>query len=91
MTNEKLQRLIAPAFPPQLMKDNFERIMAPVPGMSKLEFAAALLLPFYLQQAKRTKLIHNGVEISPVTAAIITAQDLYDEITELCQPTPQIV
>jgi len=91
MTNEKLQRLMAPAFPPQLMKDNFERILAPVPGMSKIEFAAALLLPFYLTQAKRTKLLHNGSEVSPITAAIITAQDLYDEINELCQTTPQIV
>jgi hypothetical protein len=43
-----------------------------------------------LQQAKRTKLLHNGAEISPVTAAIITAQDLFDEINELCQ-APQIV
>jgi len=91
MTNEKLQRLIAPAFPPQLMKDNFERILAPVPGMSKIEFCAALLLPFYLQQAKRTKLLHNGAEISPITASIITAQDLYDEINELCKQAPQIV
>ena len=84
MTNEKLQKLIAPAFPPQLMKDNFERILAPVPGMSKIEFASALILPFYLQRAARTKLMHNGAEVTPVQAAIITATDLYNEIETIC-------
>jgi hypothetical protein len=48
MTNEKMQKLLAPAFPPQDFKDNFERFVSVIPGMSKIEFVTALILPFYL-------------------------------------------
>ena len=90
MTNEKLQKLIAPAFPPQVFKDNFDRYVSVIPGMSKLEFASALILPFYLQRAAKTKLMHNGAEVTPVQAAIITASDLFNEIESVCTPS-QIV
>lgn len=89
MQNAKIKRTLSaqekntifssPAFPPQLFKDNFERIMAPVPGMNKIEFTAALILPFYLAQSKRTKLMHNGQEINAVQASVITARDLMEE------------
>lgn len=92
MTNSKIKRTLtaqekkllfnSPAFPPQLFKDNFERIMAPVPGMNKVEFIASLILPFYLQKSVNTKLRHNGEEISPVQAAIVTAKDLIEEAIE---------
>ena len=92
MTNSKIKRTFtaqekktifsSPAFPPQLFKDNFERIMAPVPGMNKIEFTAALILPFYLQQSRKTKLYHNGSEVSPVEAAIVTAKDLIESCIE---------
>jgi hypothetical protein len=92
MQNAKIKRTLSaqekktifssPAFPPQLFKDNFERIMAPVPGMNKIEFTAALILPFYLAQSKRTKLMHNGKEINAVQAAVITARDLMEECIE---------
>jgi len=92
MQNAKIKRTLtaqekktifsSPAFPPQLFKDNFERIMAPVPGMNKIEFTAALILPFYLAQSKRTKLLHNGREINAVQAAAITARDLMEECIE---------
>jgi hypothetical protein len=90
MTNEKLQKLVAPAFPPQVLKDNFDRFVAVIPGMSKIEFASALILPFYLQRSVRTKLLHNGKEVTPVQAAIITATDLFTEIDTVCQQS-QIV
>jgi hypothetical protein len=89
MTNSKIRRTFtaqekktiysSPAFPPQLFKDNFERIMAPVPGMNKIEFTACLILPFYLQQSTRTKLYHNDQEITPIQAAVITAKELIEE------------
>lgn len=92
MQNAKIKRTLtaqerktifsSPAFPPQLFKDNFERILAPVPGMNKIEFTAALILPFYLSQSKRTKLLHNGREITAVQAAAITARDLMEECIE---------
>ena len=90
MTNEKLQKLVAPAFPPQVFKDNFDRYVSVIPGMTKIEFASALILPFYLQRASRTKLMHNGKEVTPVQAAIITATDLFNEIDTVCSPS-QIV
>jgi len=89
MQNAKIKRTLtaqekktifsSPAFPPQLFKDNFERIMAPVPGMNKIEFTAALILPFYLAQSRKSKLWHNGAEITPIQAAVITARDLMEE------------
>jgi hypothetical protein len=88
MTNEKMQKLMAPAFPPQVFKDNFDRFVSVIPGMSKLEFASAMILPFYLQRAARTKLMHNGKEVSPIQAAIITATDLFNEIDTVCTPSP---
>lgn len=90
MTNEKMQKLMAPAFPPQVFKDNFDRYVSVIPGMTKIEFASALILPFYLQRAVKTKLMHNGKEVSPVQAAIITATDLFNEIDTVCSPS-QIV
>lgn len=90
MTNEKMQKLIAPAFPPQVFKDNFDRFVSVIPGMSKIEFVTSLILPFYLQKASRTKLMHNGKEVSPIQAAIITATDLFNEIDEICNQS-QIV
>lgn len=90
MTNEKLQKLMAPAFPPQVFKDNFERFVSVIPGMTKLEFASIMILPFYLQRASRTKLMHNGAEVTPVEAAVITATDLVNTIDQVCTPS-QIV
>jgi hypothetical protein len=87
MTNEQLQKLMAPAFPPQVFKDNFDRFVSVIPGMSKIEFTASLILPFYLQRAARTKLMHNGSEVTPIQAAIITATDLFNEIDEVCKPS----
>jgi hypothetical protein len=92
MTNSKIKRTFtaqekktlysSPAFPPQLFKDNFERIMAPVPGMNKIEFTASLILPFYLQQSTKTTLSYNGNEITAIQAAIITAKELIEECIE---------
>lgn len=89
MTNPKVKRTFtaqekkiiysSPAFPPQLFKDNFERIMAPVPGMNKIEFTASLILAFYLMQSRKTKLWHNDREITPIQAAVITAKELIQE------------
>jgi hypothetical protein len=89
MTNSKVRRTFSaqekktiyssPAFPPQLFKDNFERIMAPVPGMNKIEFTASLILPFYLQQSTKMKLLHNNLEITAIQAAVITAKELIEE------------
>lgn len=80
MTNEKKHR--EPAFPPQLMQDNLGRIVAAIPGMNKLEFVSALLLPYFLNSAKSKKLVSNGFPVTPVEAAIMKATELLDKLNE---------
>lgn len=69
-----------PAFPPQLLQDNLGRLVAPVSGLSKKEFAALYLLPTFLKMAKEIKLSDNGKPITPIQAAIKTSNDLFSEI-----------
>jgi hypothetical protein len=70
------QTFNAPAFPPQVAQDNLGRIIAPIPGMSKLEYFTIQLLPFYLELSTTKKLSDKGEPVTPVEAAIKTAKDL---------------
>ena len=71
-----------PAFPPQVAQDNLGRFVAPIPGMSKLEYFAIKLLPTYLELAKKHPLAYKGEPITPVQVAIITAKTLLDQLNE---------
>ena len=70
----------APAFPPQVAQDNLGRIVAPIPGLSKLEYFSLQLLPHYLQLATTKKLADKGQMITPIQAAILTASELLNEL-----------
>lgn len=72
----------APAFPPQVAQDNLGRIVAPIPGLSKLEYCSLQLLPFYLELARTKKLADKGQPITPIQAAITTAKELLDKLKE---------
>ena len=72
-----------PAFPPQVAQDNLGRIIAPIPGLSKLEYFSLQLLPHYLQLASTKKLSRNGDMLTPAQAAIVMAQELLDELTKI--------
>ncbi|NBU53699.1 MAG: hypothetical protein EBS33_04930 [Alphaproteobacteria bacterium] len=72
-----------PAFPPQVAQDNLGRIIAPIPGMTKLEYFSLQLLPHYLQLASTKKLSKNGDMLTPAQAAIVMAQELLDELTKI--------
>ena len=72
-----------PAFPPQVAQDNLGRIIAPIPGMTKLEYFSLQLLPHYLQLASTKKLSKNGDMLTPAHAAIVMAQELLDELTKI--------
>jgi hypothetical protein len=74
------QTFNAPAFPPQVAQDNLGRIIAPIPGMSKLEYFSLQLLPFYLELASTKKLSDKGEPVTPVEAAIKTAKDLIEKL-----------
>ena len=71
-----------PAFPPQVAQDNLGRFVAPIPGMSKLEYFAIKLLPTYLELAKKHPLAYKGEPITPVQAAISLAKQLLDELSK---------
>jgi hypothetical protein len=73
----------APAFPPQVAQDNLGRLVAPIPGLSKLEYFSLQLLPHYLELASTKKLSKNGDMLTPAQAAIIMAQELLDELKKL--------
>ena len=77
----------APAFPPQVAQDNLGRIVAPIPGLSKLEYCSLQLLPFYLELATTKKLADKGQPITPVQAAIATAKELLDKLNEIKNET----
>jgi len=72
-----------PAFPPSVAQDNLGRIIAPIPGMSKLEFAAIILLPTYIQlKEKKDGLTINGQLVTPFEAAIWAAKRIIQETNE---------
>lgn len=70
-----------PAFPPQVAQDNLGRLMAPIPGMTKLEFYAVILLPTYIELAqKKDGLTIRGRLVSPYEAAIEAAKLLIEKL-----------
>jgi hypothetical protein len=74
------QTFNAPAFPPQVAQDNLGRIIAPIPGMSKLEYFSLQLLPFYLELATTKKLSDKGEPVTPIEAAITAAKQLIEKL-----------
>lgn len=43
-----------PAFPPQWAMDSLQRVVSPISGMTKLEYTAIQLLPYFLGIARHT-------------------------------------
>jgi len=76
------QNYQSPAFPPQVAQDNLGRLIAPVPGMSKLEYFSLQLLPTFLEIGRTTKLADKGTPLTPVQAAIAAAKQLLDELSK---------
>ena len=75
----------SPAFPPQVAQDNFGRIFAAIPGMSKLEFFALQLLPTYIEISRDKPLRSMGVPVNCVQASIQMAKDLINACNEYQQ------
>lgn len=71
---------ILPAFPPSITQDSLGRIMAPLPGLSKLEFIAIILLPGLLE---RPNIMAGGQPVSKYKAAILAAKELLNEFEKL--------
>lgn len=67
----------SPAFPPQLMMDNFQQLVAPVPGMSKFEFAAILLFPIYVKMGEEAGLTEFDFAVDQTIDAV---KKLFEEL-----------
>lgn len=79
---KQMENFNQPAFPPQVAQDNLGRIIAPIPGMTKLEYFAIQLLPTYLELGKKHPLADKGEPVTPIQAAIITAKNLLEQLNE---------
>ena len=53
---------IRPAFPPQIMLDQFSRPVAPIPGMSMIDYFALELLKIRYEDYKKADL-HTALDI----------------------------
>lgn len=71
-----------PAFPPQVAQDSLGRIIAPIPGFSKLEYAALMLLPAFMEVAKTTDISIKGKKCNVYEATIESAKQLLDKVNE---------
>lgn len=69
-----------PAFPPQIVQDNLGRVLAPIPGLSKREYFAIILLPHFLESKK--VYAENGNKLSAYQACVKAAELLIDELTK---------
>lgn len=65
-----------PAFPPQIAQDNFGRVFAPVPGLSKLEYFALTLLPYFMELSLQ-------IDFDPVEKSIQMAETLITELDKI--------
>ena len=65
-----------PAFPPQIAQDNFGRVFAPVPGLSKLEYFALMLLPYFMELSLQ-------IDFNPVEKSIEMAETLITELDKI--------
>jgi hypothetical protein len=80
-----------PAFPPQVAQDNLGRIIAPIPGMSKLEYFAIMLLPTMIEIDRQQGSSIKGKYVSPAKAAVQAAKNLLKELNESDEtPTLQL-
>ena len=80
-----------PAFPPQIVQDNLGRVLAPIPGMTKREYFAITLLPYFLETKK--DYAKEGKKLNPYQASVTAAELLIDELykTNQDENTLQIV
>lgn len=71
MTKELQQFANSPAFPPQLVQDQFQQLVAPLPGMSVFEYFAI--------QSYSALLASGMTPTSAIDEAIMCAEELLTE------------
>ena len=73
----------APAFPPQVAQDHLGRLIAPIPGLTKLEYFAIQLLPYFLGTEKNWS--KNGSKLTAYQSAVVASELLLDELEKAIQ------
>jgi hypothetical protein len=83
----------APAFPPQVVQDNFGRLVCAVPGMTKREFFSIMMLNKALDESFRRPILKDGKRIDCFEAAIYWADQLLLNLEkpEENETTPTII
>ena len=66
----------SPAFPPQVAQDNLGRLIAPIPGMSKLEYFSIQLLPYFLDSKKEWA--KDGQKLNAYQCSVEAAKNLLE-------------
>lgn len=91
MQTQKQNNADTPAFPPQLIQDNFGQIVALVPGMTKKEYFAIQILPTLLNQQLNDKkpFKTDGKNISVYEAAVISANKLLESLEQQKEQTDE--
>jgi hypothetical protein len=88
MTNETHNQ---PAFPATFAQDSLGRIVVPVPGWTKLEYAALHLLPFYLEKNTKVDLSVNGEKVTAYTASIFAAEQFLEALQKFTEKDIQTI
>ena len=71
----KNENQMQPAYPPQVLLDQFQRPVAPFPGFTKLEAAALAVLPYFLDLAERKNNGTDGILCHPLRDAFYVAEE----------------
>lgn len=72
---KNMQNAQQPAYPPQVMLDQFQRPVAPFPGFTKLEAAALALLPYFLELARLVNSPTEGISVHAIRDAYYVARN----------------
>lgn len=75
----------SPAFPPQVAQDHLGRLIAPIPGMTKLEYFSITLLPYFLESTKKEDWAKDGKRLNAYECAVEAAENLLDELEKANQ------
>lgn len=86
MTDEQKKQIVqsefyAPAFPPQLVQDKFGQVVAPLPGMTKLEYYC---IQIHIENLKKGKpfAISDTIQQAKLLIESIVHERLKDQETK---------
>lgn len=90
MTDEQKKQIIlqefhSPAFPPELIQDKFGQLVAPLPGMTKLEYFS---IAIHVENLKKGKPF--SIEETILQAKLLIESLVNDRINQQQPPKPSL-